>query len=203
MEGNLPVTARSVDAASRVLAAAFATDPVFRWMAHDQTGLDQRLRHGFRAMIRLELRGDRPEVVMTNDGGCAAIWHGIDRWQTSDVDALRLAPAFIRSFGPRLGRLMRTMTMMDDQHPTEPHYHLAFIGTDPARKGKGLGSALMTQMTQRCDLEGIPAYLENSNPQNEAFYVRHGFSVTSRLDLPVGAPPATAMWRDPRPPSRR
>lgn len=56
----------------------------------------------------------------------------------------------------------------------------------------------MAPMVERCDREGVAAYLENSNPANEAFYVRHGFVATGPLDLPDGAPPMTAMWRDPR-----
>lgn len=188
----------SAPEAAAVLAAAFADDPVFRWMAHDRRGLDSHLRHGFGAMIGGELRNDHPVLQMTSDGGCAAIWHAPDQWQVPTLAMLRVAPAFIRSFGIRVGRLLSTMSKLDAQHPTDPHYHLAFIGTDPRRQGRGLGTQLMVPMIERCDREGVAAYLENSNPANEAFYVRHGFVATGRLDLPDGAPPMTAMWRDPR-----
>jgi len=37
--------------------------------------------------------------------------------------------------------------------------------------------------------------LESSNPRNIRLYERHGFRVTRVLDLPGGAPTATAMWK--------
>jgi hypothetical protein len=53
-------------------------------------------------------------------------------------------------------------------------------------------------MLERCDDEGIAAYLENSKPRNEAFYARHGFEPLEPLPLPAGAPPLTPMLRSPR-----
>lgn len=193
-----PIASASRSEAAATLAAAFATDPVFRWMARDREDLDVRLRHGFSAMLAGELRRAEPLVQMTSDGGSAAIWHAPDQWQASVLETVRVAPGFVRSFGVRIGRLLSMMNKLDDEHPAEPHYHLAFIGTDPARQGIGLGSQLLAPMIDRCDREGVPAYLENSNPSNEAFYVRHGFVVTGPMSLPPGAPPITAMWRTPR-----
>jgi hypothetical protein len=50
----------------------------------------------------------------------------------------------------------------------------------------------------RCDAEGVPAYLENSKSANEASNVRHGFEPAGRVPLPDGAPPFITMWRTPR-----
>jgi len=61
-----------------------------------------------------------------------------------------------------------------------------------------LGGALLASMTSECDEAGIPAYLESSNPVNEAFCHRLGFDSRGHIPLPKGAPPITAMWRDPR-----
>ena len=56
----------------------------------------------------------------------------------------------------------------------------------------------MREMLDRCDAEGMPAYLESSNVRNVPFYGRHGFEVTGEIDLGKGAPTVTAMWRNPR-----
>jgi hypothetical protein len=61
-----------------------------------------------------------------------------------------------------------------------------------------LGTAVLDPMLDRCDTEGVGAYLENSNPRNEALYARLGFVTTGPISLPKGAPPFTAMWREPR-----
>lgn len=135
---------------------------------------------------------------MTSDGGCASIWHPVDEWKPSLVESMRVAPGFLRSFGPRLDRALRVQSILERVHPREPHYHLAYIGTRPAQQGTGLGAEVLNAMTQRCDDEGVPAYLESSNPQNESLYVRHGFVATGPIELPSGGPPMKAMWRTPR-----
>lgn len=49
-----------------------------------------------------------------------------------------------------------------------------------------------------CNEEGLPAYLESSNPRNIAFYARHGFEVREEVECGKGAPVCTTMWREPR-----
>ena len=57
---------------------------------------------------------------------------------------------------------------------------------------------LLKPVLDRCDDEGLGAYLESSKEENIAFYNRQGFELTRRLDLPAGCPPVWAMWREPR-----
>ena len=90
------------------------------------------------------------------------------------------------------------MELMEKHHPEEPHWYLMVIGSDPAVRGAGFGHALMRSRLDRCDAEGAPAYLENSNPKNEPYYLRFGFEVTGEIKLPDGGPCMWPMWRAPR-----
>ena len=65
-------------------------------------------------------------------------------------------------------------------------------------QSKGVGSAVIRHMLERCDAEGLPAYLESSNLRNVPFYARHGFVSTGEIVVGKDAPTVTAMWRDPR-----
>ncbi len=83
-------------------------------------------------------------------------------------------------------------------HPTEEHYYLEVLGTSSRMQSKGVGSAMIGHMLERCDAEGMPAFLESSNPRNIPFYARHGFRTTGEIEVGKGAPTVTAMWREPR-----
>jgi hypothetical protein len=56
----------------------------------------------------------------------------------------------------------------------------------------------MRPILERCDREGLPAYLEASSPRNRALYERHGFVVVEEMRLAKDSPPLWRMWRKPR-----
>jgi GNAT superfamily N-acetyltransferase len=112
------------------------------------------------------------------------------------MDLMRVFPSTLRS--GLLGRRgLQLNNAMHNAHPRERHYYLEVLGTWPGQQRRGGGSAVMTTMTERCDREGVAAYLENSNPRNEPFYLRHGFDPMPAFDLPAGCPPLIPMWRQP------
>jgi ribosomal protein S18 acetylase RimI-like enzyme len=82
-------------------------------------------------------------------------------------------------------------------HPEGPHWYLAAVGVDPSRQGEGLGSAMIKEGLRRCDAQGLPAYLESSNPRNIPLYERHGFEVIG-LVQPDDYPPLYPMLRPAR-----
>jgi GNAT superfamily N-acetyltransferase len=161
---------------------------------------DARLTVFFRALLAAELRKDRHLVEMSDDGGGAAIWLDVGDPGMSNGDLVRSFPKMVSVFRTGFGRTMRLMTAMEATHPVEPHRYLYFVGVRRDRQGTGLGAALLASVLDRCDADGTPAYLENSNPANAAFYARHGFVERDPVALPGGAPPMIPMWRNPRTP---
>ena len=109
-----------------------------------------------------------------------------------------MLPATVRAAGARqMPRLMRALTLIERNHPRERQYYLPIIGVEPEWQGKGLGTALLGPMLERCDREGMPAYLEASSARSKACYERSGFVASEELVLP-GGPPLGPMWRTPR-----
>ena len=45
-----------------------------------------------------------------------------------------------------------------------------------------------------CDEQGIPGYLESSNPANIPFYRRHGYELAGEIQV-GSSPVVTPMWR--------
>ena len=59
------------------------------------------------------------------------------------------------------------MDQMGEFHLTEPHWYLPLIGVDVTKQGRGYGSALLRHALERCDRDGLPAYLEATSPLNK------------------------------------
>jgi GNAT superfamily N-acetyltransferase len=68
-------------------------------------------------------------------------------------------PKFMRVFRTRLPRAMALITKMEHRHLREPHYYIPYVGVAPHAQGKGLGTALLHATFDRCDRDGLSAYL--------------------------------------------
>jgi GNAT superfamily N-acetyltransferase len=182
---------------ARSLAAAFAGDPAWSWLL-PYPDREQRQRLFFETALRYLVPGRR-EVWVTEDGSAAAIWAPPGLWAVPVWIVLREAPPMMRVFGRRLQLAVRYLARAERQHPRRPeHWYLEVLGTEPARQGQGLGSALMRPILALCDRDGLGAYLESSSERNRVLYERHGFEVTETFDMPGGGPSIRRMWRDPR-----
>jgi GNAT superfamily N-acetyltransferase len=193
-----PATAGDVDRLSRTLAAAFADDPVFHHLLPPGVrSRDERLRRVFAVDGARSLA--RGGLWTTADGDAAAVWFPPGHWRPTPWEDLRETPAWLRTAGRRV-RVFQELRAALFAHHRElpPHWYLYYLGARPTRQGAGLGSALLRAVLDRCDADGVPAYLESSCERNRPLYRRHGFVERGTLELPAGCPPMIPMWRDPR-----
>lgn len=191
------VAPEDVSGLAAVMARAFHDDPVVGgWFFLDPRRRPEGLRRFFEDEIRyVTLPGGE---CLTNEAGTgAALWEPPGRWKVPPLTLLRLLPKMVKNFRGRLPLMLRGLAMIEKAHPREPHYYLPFIGVEPEQQGRGIGSHLMIPVLERCDREGIGAYLEATSEANKPLYLRHGFEVTSEIVLPKG-PPVWPMWRVPR-----
>jgi ribosomal protein S18 acetylase RimI-like enzyme len=174
------------------LTLAFAADPASRWLF---TEADSFLRNF-------------PKFARALAGPALQSGMGLAMENYAAV-ALWLAPGD----GPdeqTLGELIETAVAREKQddmaavveemgryHPEGPHWYLPFIGVEPSRQGQGLGSALLGASLSRCDADGLPAYLESTNPRNQSLYERHGFQAMGEIKV-RSCPPIVPMLRRPR-----
>ena len=70
--------------------------------------------------------------------------------------------------------------------------------THPDQRGKGMGMSLLADNLARVDSEGMAAYLESSNPDNDTRYERLGFVRAGEFQRPDGQLTCSTMWREPR-----
>jgi GNAT superfamily N-acetyltransferase len=179
-----------------VLGRAFYDNPPIEWVLPDASRRLRILERAFELYLR-RIWLPQDECYTTDGAVGAAVWMLPGRWEVGTAQELRLLPAMVAIYKRFLPRVLRALTALESSHPDEPHYYLAFIGVDPGWQGRGLGSALMHPVLDRCDGERMPAFLEASTPRNRALYERHGFEVTEEFRLGKGSPPLWRMWREP------
>jgi GNAT superfamily N-acetyltransferase len=168
-------------------------------MAHLVPGprRELRLRRYFAQVLPVTYLS-RGEVWMTEDPVGAAVWVAPGRWPPGSEETLRTAPTLLWTFGRRPVRALAGMAAIERGHPVEPHWYLDFIGVEPAAHGRGTGTRLLAPVLERCDREGIPAYLNAGSERSRKLYARHGFGTFGQFRLPFGGPPLWRMWRSPR-----
>lgn len=193
-----PITPGDLEAVGASLGRAFADDPVMAYLFPRMTEEERARRMVGFFRTEAKQRARLASVWTSSGAEGAAIWAPPDRWRTSARDGLGLAAAIVRANGPGALRAMAVLSGIEKAHPTEPHWYLAVLGTDPAHQGEGIGGALQQVVLERCDREGLPAYLESSKQSNVPYYERFGWRVTSELTLPRGGPTLYLMWRDPQ-----
>lgn len=177
------------------LVAAFHGDPVMTWWVPDPGRRLEILDAFFEVIIDAFQSHDglyvtAPEPVAT------AVWVPAG-CQPAGADAEQLVGSLVEAAAEHADRLLEALELMEEAHPVDAHEYLFFLATRPEWQSRGLGSALMREVLDRCDRDGIPAYLEATSLDSRRLYLRHGFEVTGELRLPDG-PSMWPMWREPQ-----
>ncbi len=179
------------DAIADTLLLSFSTDPCVRYIFPTPQAFTANWPTFVLAMGGRGL--EHGAGFITEDDAAAALWlpPGIEPDLETMLGLLASAPPEKLPVVAEVGEQIRSF------HPQEPHWYLAAVGVDPARQGEGLGSALIKAGLRLCDEQGLPAYLESSNPRNVPLYERHGFEVIG-LVQPADYPPLYPMLRPAR-----
>ncbi|MHB1137767.1 MAG: GNAT family N-acetyltransferase [Microthrixaceae bacterium] len=177
-----------------ILADAFDDDPVWMWICPDPVRRRRHLGQLFAQVIRPHVRRDTAWTTDALEGG--AVWAAPGEWKAGPSDVARSLVPALRAVGLRHARArLGALPAMERGHPTEPHWYLEILAARSDLRGRGVGSALIAPMIERCDADGLPAYLESSKYENLAFYHRFGFEVTEEVVIAHGCPPMWRMWR--------
>lgn len=181
-----------------VMARAFDDDPFANWFAKQDEHRSERIA----AFLRIALdKFTLPfgECYTTDDLQGGAYWNPPGTWKLGLLQQLFLVPDMVRIAGwRRLPAIVDGIDKVEKRHPERPHYYLLALGVEPELQGKGIGTQLMRPVLERCDRDGIPAYLESSKERNVPLYERNGFKVTGVFQIPHGGPPIWLMWREPQ-----
>lgn len=193
-------TPDDIPALARTLTLAFADYVWIRWSVPQDDYL-QRLE----ALLTLDMKELGlvfNEVWTTDDCTAVALWIPPKEVRTGTPDLERHTQESERLLGDRLAVIDEGDALVAPFRPIEPSWYLATMGVHPDHQRKGLGSAVLRPVLERCDREGMACSLETSSAENVAFYERQGFTIHAEVTLPNDGPMVWIMWRKPAGPSR-
>jgi len=171
------------------LTLGFSADPFIRWLYPEA---EEFLNHFPRVINFFGGRAfDHGCAFRNEDFTAGALWLP----PTVYPDEEQLVACFEQTVAQeKHNALFETLGQMNQYHPDEDCWHLAFIAVDPVGQGKGVGSALLETSLRHCDNDGRPAYLESTNPANLSLYKRYGFEEMGVIKADQ-APPLFPMLR--------
>lgn len=194
---------------TETIALAFSTDPTWApFLTPDVSDLAvarrywglfvntaQRYPWTFTAVATGAEAGEANEVLGTV--AAATVWYppGAEELTPAEEEAF---PEFAAELlgATKRDELLEVSARFEAAHPSEPHYYLSLLATNPAYRGRGLGMGLLAANLTELDRLGAPSYLESSNPANDRRYMALGYRPHGSIELPSGLK-LTTFWRDP------
>ncbi|MFD0262956.1 GNAT family N-acetyltransferase [Kitasatospora indigofera] len=198
---HLPVPVRvagpaDLDALVATMTTAFFQDPLWGPVFPDAARRAEQAGAMWRLFLTSSLR--YPWTLVTARVESAAVWIPPGGFELTHEEEETLERLLLDSVGrPGTDEILRIFEQLDAARPDEPHHYLTLLGTHDDHRGKGLGMGLLAESLDRIDALGSPAYLESSNPANDARYERAGFVARDRITVPSGHL-VTTMWRPAR-----
>ncbi|MDJ0786414.1 MAG: GNAT family N-acetyltransferase [Myxococcota bacterium] len=160
-----------VASALDILVDGFLDNPVMSWVFAEESSRARALDEWFR--FWLDCYGERARVEVSPGRDGAAIWAPPGTPALTGPEIERLF-GLIQSYeGDRAeAKLAKLATV---QVPEGPHWYLNGIAARRGGRSRGVGAGLLEPFLALSDSEGVPIYLESSNPRNLSFYRRYGF----------------------------
>ncbi|MFF6905745.1 GNAT family N-acetyltransferase [Streptomyces sp. NPDC012389] len=178
-----------------VLEEAFHHDPVSSWVFPDEA--HRRAVHGKFLGVFADITLAEGRIDIADDGAAVALWLPVPAGAPEEEDP---TPALMRQTAdPDNERCELVGRLTGKVHPHDrAHSYLLMVGVSPQRQGQGVGAELIRTELDRCDRDGVPAYLEASSARSRTLYERLGFGfLGSAVELPDG-PSMWPMWREPQ-----
>jgi GNAT superfamily N-acetyltransferase len=186
-----------LDLAADTLALAFSADPAWTWVFADPDRCTEQLREVWGLLLRASVH--HGWIWTTPGAGSVTQWVPPGADELTPDEELAMGRLMDDLLGPEVWKATALVEQFGAARPTAPdHYYLSPFGTRPEARGQGLGMALLADNLARVDAEGMPAYLESTNPVNLDRYRSVGFVDLEQFALPDGGPVVTTMWREPR-----
>lgn len=190
-------------AAAAALARAFQDDPLQAYVLPDATERRAKSPSHFAPIVAYGLRFGRVYTTLPDPIG-AVVWLPPDAW---NVTPERAAAVGLDRLGDEIGedaakRFLDVIGFAEGFHHQDvehDHWYTMVLGVSPEGQGRGLGRALMEPIFAEADANGLPCYLETTQPTNVTLYEHLGFRVIRHAVEPVSKIDVWTLRRRPGP----
>ena len=189
-------TDADVAAAASTIARAFEHDPVWGVALARADGSTAHLEPFWRLFVEGAMR--HSTVFVVDDAAAVAVWIPPEATELSPEQQSSLEGIVAANLGAESQLAMLELwERFDANHPHDtPHAYLSLLATHPDHRGQGIGMSLLAESLDHFAALGLPAYLESTNPANNARYARAGFVTVGGFTSPLDNAPIATMWRE-------
>jgi len=196
-----PISEADASSAAALTARAFAWhEPWGEFIYPDPDGREELMRERIEADIRERFLpyGDNWTIDRGQEPATLTLWIPPSDDPDAKVFARRRSEEDYASYGEREPVIRAVDEFIRGGRPTEPHWFLDTIATEPELFGQGLAGRLLAHDLKIRDEAGELCALDTHTPRQVAFYERFGFEVVARGEPSPGFP-IVVMAREPRP----
>lgn len=195
----VPIQPEDYPRAARVLTRAFFDDPVICYVQPDAARRARGLPWLHQRYVAV--------IAAVGTARMTANCEGVALWlPPASLGQIALGPQLRAGlwqvpFRLGLNRLPQLLRAQNDtdvrrrQEVTQPHWVLDVLGVDPDQQGKGVGSALVRDMTAQADAQGLPCHVITHKESNVAIYERLGFRLLQEKCTLPGGPTTYSLCR--------
>ena len=168
-----PIEKKEIDQAAKLCAEAFISTPFTSIVMGGQSKKSlKNLTLGMKIILK-----SKGEVFVARESDKLVGVLRMVKWPDCQKSTPRGIVAFLgRIFGGQGFRnMLHFRKIWATYDPKEVHWHIDPLCILPEKQGQGIGSQLMAFYCEKVDKDGMLAYHETDQKQNERLYERFGF----------------------------
>ena len=170
---------------AELLGEAFVDDAMLTSTLPSE-GVAERIRHVFEVLDRAAV--DLGWMWTTMDVSGAAMWVPPKSQGAYEGFLERTADALTHVIEDQGSRYDSFWSWIEEHRPSEPHWYLDHLAVASARRGAGVGSALLEHGLDFARADGTFAFLITSKVGNVPYYEHRGFVIAEEAQAPQGGP---------------
>lgn len=187
--------AADVERVTEIITLAFATDPVWGVAIARPDGNTAHHAAYWQPYVEGAMR--HSGVYLNDEATAVSVWVPPGCDEMSDEQSSKVLDVVERFLPPAsTPAMLELWDLFSAAQPAEGrHAYLSFLATHPQSSGRGVGQKLLRENLEEFDRQGIPTYLESTNPDNNHRYERAGFTTIDQFASTFNGAPIARMWR--------